>query len=91
MYLLLGALLYGGHPFFWRLFNNMETLDLHGIRHEDAEYKIHKFIYRTTLPCKIITGHSNQMKTIVQSVIKEYDLKSHYENYVNYGCLVVTE
>jgi hypothetical protein len=81
---------FGGHPFF-ALFIIMEILDLHGVRHEDAEFKIHRFIYRASFPCKIITGHSAAMKDIVNSVIKEYDLKSHYENYVNNGCLVVTE
>ena len=69
----------------------MDTLDLHGIRHEDAEYKIHRFIYRAKLPCKIITGHSIEMKKIVCTVLEEYALHSHYENYVNNGCLVVTE
>ena len=69
----------------------METLDLHGTRHDDAEYKVHRFIYRTGIPCKIITGHSTRMKEIVHSVIKEYDLKYHYENYINFGCLVVTD
>tara|TARA_R110000824_G_scaffold104480_4_gene248028 strand:+ start:5657 stop:5866 length:210 start_codon:yes stop_codon:yes gene_type:complete len=69
----------------------METLDLHGIRHEEAEYKVHKFIYLTSLPCKIITGHSATMKELVRDVLREYDLKSHYENYVNNGCLVITE
>tara|TARA_R110002020_G_scaffold54459_4_gene151892 strand:+ start:936 stop:1193 length:258 start_codon:yes stop_codon:yes gene_type:complete len=80
-----------GHPFFCVLFNNVETLDLHGVRHEDAEYKIHKFIYRVALPCKIITGHSTAMKKIVREVLEEYALHSHYENYVNNGCLVVTD
>tara|TARA_B100000700_G_scaffold105007_1_gene118591 strand:- start:4052 stop:4261 length:210 start_codon:yes stop_codon:yes gene_type:complete len=69
----------------------MDTLDLHGIRHEDVEYKIHRFIYRAKLPCKIITGHSSEMKKIVRTVLEEYALHSHYENYVNNGCLVVTE
>ncbi len=80
-----------GHPFFWRLFISMDTLDLHGLRHEEVEMKIHGFIYRTSLPCKIITGHSSAMKDIVQAVLREYGLKSHYENYVNNGCLVVTD
>ena len=69
----------------------MDILDLHGIRHEDVEYKVHKFIYCAQLPCKIITGHSTEMKKIVRSILKEYFLQSHYENYVNNGCLVVTE
>ncbi len=69
----------------------METLDLHGVRHEDAEFKVHRFIYRASLPCKIITGHSATMKEIVKDVLREYDLKSHYEHYVNNGCLVVTD
>jgi len=81
----------GGHPLFFGLFISMETLDLHGIRHEEVESKIHRFIYRVSFPCKIITGHSHAMKHIVRDVLREYDLKSHYENYVNNGCLVITE
>ena len=69
----------------------METLDLHGVRHEDAKSRIHRFIYQVKLPCKIITGHSAEMKKIVHSVLEEYALHSHYEHYVNNGCLVVTE
>ena len=69
----------------------METLDLHGTRHEEVEHKVHRFIYQVSLPCKIVTGHSLAMKGIVRSVLKEYDLKSHYENYVNNGCLIVTD
>ena len=69
----------------------METLDLHGTRHDDAEYKIHRFIYRSEFPCKIITGCSHTMKEIAKKTIAEYDLHWHYENYINYGCLVVTD
>lgn len=69
----------------------MQVLDLHGVRHEDAEQKVHRFIYHAGLPCKIITGHSTHMKQIVRSVLEQYELKSHYENYVNNGCLVVVD
>jgi len=81
----------GGHPFFYLLLNSVETLDLHGVRHEDAERQIHRFIYQVQLPCKIITGNSVEMKTIVRNVLEEYALHSHYEHYINNGCLVVTE
>ena len=69
----------------------MDTLDLHGTRHDDAEYKIHRFIYRSQIPCKIITGHSDRMKKIVRAVIKEYDLTCDYESCINFGSLIVTD
>ncbi|MAG27294.1 hypothetical protein CMI47_17305 [Candidatus Pacearchaeota archaeon] len=69
----------------------MDTLDLHGTLHDEAEYKIHKFIYRSQIPCKIITGHSQRMKEIVRAVISEYDLKCHYESCINFGSLIVTD
>lgn len=87
---LLGASLYGGHPFFVTIYE-VDVLDLHGTFHDEVEFKLHRFIYRCELPCKIITGKSPRMKEIVKNAIQEYDLKWHYENYINYGCLIVTE
>jgi len=68
----------------------MDTLDLHGTLHEDAEYKVHRFIYRSKVPCKIITGHSERMQEIVRTVINEYDLEWHFESCINFGSLIVT-
>ena len=69
----------------------MDTLDLHGTLHEDAEYKIHRFIYRSDIPCKIITGHSERMKEIVRSVVNEYDLACDHESCINFGSFIVTD
>lgn len=57
----------------------MLTLDLHGIRHEDAKRKVELFIddhwgHQIT----IITGDSSPMRTIVLKVIKEYNLCCQY-------------
>ena len=69
----------------------MDTLDLHGTLHDEAEYKIHRFIYRSDIPCKIITGHSERMKEIMRSVLNEYDLSCHHESCVNFGSFIVTD
>ena len=69
----------------------MDTLDLHGTLHDEAEYKIHRFIYRSEIPCKIITGHSERMKEIVRSVLSEYDLACHHESCINFGSFIVTD
>ena len=50
-----------------------KILDLHSIKHSDAELLIEQFIYesRNELPIKIITGNSRKMKSIVINSAKE--------------------
>ena len=62
----------------------MKTLDLHGIKHEDAKLEVIKFI-EGVLPdipyepqgyeVEIVTGRSPKMRKIVEKVLKEYDLQ----------------
>ena len=55
---------------------NMRTLDLHGVSHEDAYLKCHKFINENYgHDMFIITGHSERMKKIVGEVVKAYRLR----------------
>lgn len=54
------------------------TLDLHGISHEDVPDVVHAFInsnWRPNLELNIITGHSDRMKSLVRSILKQYDLE----------------
>lgn len=54
------------------------SLDLHGVPHEEAGELVHQFInsnWRANVELHIITGHSSRMKSIVRSVIKNYDLE----------------
>ena len=57
----------------------MLTLDLHGLRHEDAKRKLELFINdHWGKQMNIITGHSSAMRTIVLKLVKEYDLMCEY-------------
>ncbi len=54
------------------------TLDLHGVKHEDVEYKLEQFFFWETSefkPTKIITGNSTPMKDIVTKWLDGYDFK----------------
>jgi len=56
----------------------MKTLDLHGLRHKDAQRKTEKFVNDnwSTIDggLKIITGNSSTMKKVVTDVLDQYDL-----------------
>lgn len=55
----------------------IEKLDLHGIRHEDARNKVIRFIekfWNEEKELEIITGHSIKMKGIVLNILYEYDI-----------------
>ena len=69
----------------------MRVLDLHGIKHSKAEDEIRKFLNFVELPCVIITGNSQQMRSIVASVVKEYGWKFYEKDSYNYGALVINE
>ena len=49
------------------------TLDLHGVKHQDADEKIRRFLNFIELPTRIITGSSKEMKEIVRSIVQEYE------------------
>jgi len=69
----------------------METLDLHGVRHRQADEITRSFLNFIELPCQIITGNSEQMKTIVKNVVTEYEWFCYEKDNYNYGTLIVTE
>ena len=47
--------------------NKKNTLDLHGIKHEDAERLVENFVLLNEPPLTIITGKSDMMGHIVTS------------------------
>jgi dsDNA-specific endonuclease/ATPase MutS2 len=55
----------------------MKTLDLHGVRYEDAERAVVHFIEDCwgsgEDEAEIITGHSLRMRGLVLNIAKEYD------------------
>ena len=69
----------------------METLDLHGTRHHQVDEITRSFLNFTELPCQIITGNSEQMKTIVKDVVREYKWFCYEKDSYNHGTLIITE
>lgn len=69
----------------------METLDLHGIKHQEVDEIVRSFLNFIDLPCQIITGNSPQMKEIVKKVVKEYEWFSYEKDSYNYGTLIIVE
>lgn len=69
----------------------MEVLDLHGVKHHQADEVTRGFLNFIGLPCQIITGNSEQMKTIVRNVVKEYQWFCCEKDSYNYGTLIVFE
>lgn len=70
----------------------MITLDLHGIRHDDANELIHRFINENWLIANelhIVTGHSQKMKNIVSTILKMYDVTSSTQSH-NPGIIIVS-
>ena len=64
-------------PLFGEVFFGVKmiTLDLHGLRHEDAKRKLELFINdHWGEMLKIITGHSSSMRDIVSSTAESYNL-----------------
>jgi DNA-nicking Smr family endonuclease len=56
----------------------MNSLDLHGVKHERARVMVIRFIednWKRGGNVEIITGHSNEMKAIVKEVFDEYKLE----------------
>ena len=68
----------------------MKRLDLHGIKHEEAEVLVYNFLLSNDLPVKVVTGKSEPMQSIVKKIIGENGMGWHYESSNNFGCLVVT-
>ena len=68
----------------------MLTLDLHGLRHLEAEEATHIFINDNWgKELRIITGNSQAMKTIVCDALIFYNLNFTLDNLHNMGYIVV--
>ena len=64
-------------------------LDLHGVKHAEAEVMVEDYVLRNTPPLKIITGHSNAMKAIVKKVLIKHKYKFQDGDFFNLGCILV--
>tara|TARA_B100000676_G_scaffold212890_1_gene209316 strand:- start:602 stop:835 length:234 start_codon:yes stop_codon:yes gene_type:complete len=69
----------------------MQTLDLHGVKHEDVESQVLDFAWKNETPFKIITGNSRRMKDLVRQVLTRYELAAYEESDYNLGALIVVE
>lgn len=69
----------------------MKELDLHGVKHSDAEARVVRFIRETKSirPALIITGNSIKMKEITIFVVKKYGLKYKHRDYYNLGSYII--
>ena len=67
------------------------SLDLHGVTHADAFIMVENYVmdYQNELPLKIITGNSDQMKSIVIQCLKSHNFKFHIGDEFNKGYIVV--
>ena len=68
--------------------SNFPTLDLHAIKHEDAESLIEEFICMNEGTVRIITGHSATMRDNVKKILKKYGMQSRPERLINEGALI---
>jgi DNA-nicking Smr family endonuclease len=69
-----------------------KTLDLHGVKHNNAFRTIDQFIgthiQKGTAEVEIITGYSKHMKGIVENVAQDYGANCK-ESWMNAGKIVV--
>ena len=71
----------------------MDTLDLHGMRHEDARKAIIRFIedrWGKDVPVEIVTGHIEAMRVVAKTVLHEYQLEYHVGGYLNINPAIIT-
>ena len=73
--------------------DSFPTLDLHGVRHEQASRIIEDFILEKIddLPIAVITGHSDYYQELLSSLAKKWELNIHPQWWRNPGCWIVTE
>ena len=70
----------------------LETLDLHGIYHKEAEILIDHFIIdnKDNFPVEIITGNSIRMQEILKKIVELHGLSMRVKSYVNLGAFIIS-
>jgi DNA-nicking Smr family endonuclease len=70
----------------------MNTIDLHGVKHEDVSRLLDSFLWQNMQKkikeVRVITGNSDEMKRIVRETLSDYGFASE-EEYFNSGALIV--
>ena len=73
----------------------MKKLDLHGKRHHVVDRIVENFIIdiynKNELPTEIITGNSQKMRDIVETVLNRNGLKSYSKYWIDGGSIIVYE
>jgi hypothetical protein len=60
----------------------MNELDLHGVKHEDVQGDVSRFInanWSGGEDVQVITGHSGKMKMLVMEVCQEYSIAVQFD------------
>lgn len=68
---------------------DIDTLDLHGIKHHQVDRLVENFVLLNQLPVRIIIGNSTKMADFTQQVLQRHGLKWHPENSYNLGSWIV--
>ena len=55
----------------------MKELDLHGLKHYDVRDVVENFILMNDTPFRIITGRSDKMKELVETILKKHKFQYH--------------
>lgn len=67
----------------------MDELDLHGVKHRDAERKIEDFLLTHDTPLRVITGNSSVMIRLLHQIAKKHAYEVTVENDFNLGSYIV--
>ena len=69
----------------------MNSLDLHGVEHDRVGREIERFLAHnfSTLPVKIITGHSRHNIDKLRNIVSKYRLEAYMEKWTNRGAYIV--
>ena len=68
-------------------------LDLHGVRHHEVRNKVIRLVednWGEGLGVEIITGNSDEMKSIVGNVLDEYNLDYQVGTFFNPNTIITT-
>ena len=68
-------------------------LDLHGVRHHEVRNKVIRLVednWGDGLNVEIITGNSDEMKSIVGNVLNEYNLDYKVGTFFNPNTIITT-
>jgi hypothetical protein len=68
----------------------MKQLDLHHVKHDEAERLVENFVLLNEPPMEIVTGNSTKMKSITKLVLIKHGLKYwDNPNDFNMGVIII--